>query len=322
MAQKVTGVCAWSQGAKGYLCFTQKGWPPHFDSLGQKRFRTFGVCRQTANKYILTGAKHMWSVIIIDDNLAAAEMLSSTISWADLDCQVTGVAYDGLKGQALILANKPDIIISDIHMPELDGLKMIETTRQFSPESKVIFVSAYDDFRYAQKALSLRANEYLLKPFRPSALIDSVKRAITEIQNTSSPVRNHLEEPDLEEPDEQEDAHVSNTSLLVDSILSYIKSHLANSVSLDDLSRHFNLSPSYISVLIKKQTGQNFSDWLTNARIDLARQLLRQPFYRIGEIHPLVGYKNYISFYKVFVKATGMSPTEYRNQKPAVRSQK
>ena len=249
----------------------------------------------------------MISLVIVDDNLAFAEMISSGIDWAKIGCSVEGVAHDGTKGQALIIAKQPDIIISDIHMPGLDGLKMIEMTRTFSPRSKVIFVSAYDDFAYARKAIAMRACDYLLKPFSKKELVDSVKAVILEMQ--AVPER----EENVQMEEKAEDAGSAN--LLVDSMLEYVHSHISCPLKLSDLSRHFGISPSYISLLVKKQTGRNYSDWVTQARINYAKQLLRKPTHRIEEIAFLVGYKNYVTFYKVFVKLAGMSPTDYRNLK-------
>lgn len=113
----------------------------------------------------------MFTLVVVDDNLAIIDLVAHGIDWSELGCSVVGVATDGTQGSALIVANQPDIIITDIHMPGFDGLKMIETTKVFSPHSKVIFISAYDDFRYAQEAISLRACAYLLKPFSKKELL-------------------------------------------------------------------------------------------------------------------------------------------------------
>lgn len=246
----------------------------------------------------------MYKVVIVDDNIAAVEMIATMISWDTLNCSVVGVAYDGARGQALIIAQKPDIIISDIHMPGLDGLKMIETTKNSSPHSRVIFVSAYDDFNYAKKALSLHASEYLLKPFRSSELMQCVMQVIEEIQVASPMISPSTIAGNSQKTD----------NLTVNHMLEYVRVHISSPLTLATLSQHFGLCPSYISTLIKKETGKKFTDWVVDLRIEFAKQLLKDPLHNVQEIANLVGYNHYVTFYNLFVKNVGMPPTAYRKQ--------
>ena len=237
----------------------------------------------------------IYTIVIVEDNRATADMLATTIDWRGIGCEVVGVAYNGQRGRMLILQNRPDIIIADIRMPGMDGLSMVEAVNTISPHSKVIYISAYDDFKYVKKALELRAFDYLLKPFENGKLVRIVQRIIEE----------------KEKPKEPEAIDCSSPS--VASILSYIRNNPSESLSLQSLSDHFDLTPNYISYLIKKHTGRNYLDWVIEARIDLAKKLLHDPTYRLEEIAAVVGYKNYISFYNVFVKHEGVSPSDYRH---------
>lgn len=237
----------------------------------------------------------MYTVVIVEDNRATADMLATSIDWQSVGCKVVGVAYNGQKGRMLILQNKPDIIIADIRMPGLDGLTMVETIQAVSPGSKVIYISAYNEFEYVKKALDLRAFDYLLKPFDNDKLLRIVQRIIEEKQQPSEPET------------------VDCGSLSVSTILSYIRNNPSEPMSLQSLSAHFDLSPNYISYLIKKHTGRNYLEWVIDARIGLAKKLLKDPTYRLEEIATVVGYKNYISFYNVFVKHEGISPSNFRH---------
>lgn len=233
----------------------------------------------------------------MDDNRATADMLAAAIAWDKLQCAVVGVAYDGVSGRALIIQKKPDIVIADIRMPGMDGLQMVELTRRISPKTKVIYISAYDDFHYAKKALDLRAYHYMLKPFDNEKLIRVVQRIIEETEAPEGPAP----------------AKIEGGSLITSRILDYIRDNPGEQLSLQALAQHFELTSSYISTLIKKNTGKNYLEWVVESRISLAKRLLRDPNYRIEEIASVVGYKNYISFYNIFVKNTGVSPRDYRN---------
>ncbi len=130
----------------------------------------------------MKGGPMPYKVVIIDDNRYAAEMLAKTIDWGLLGCAVASVAFDGLSGRQAIVAAKPDIILSDINMPGMDGLRMIELVREILPEAKVIFISAYDQFDYALRALRVGAFDYVLKPVDRKKLTETVMKAVHLIE--------------------------------------------------------------------------------------------------------------------------------------------
>lgn len=237
----------------------------------------------------------MFKIAVIDDNRAMAEMIATTIRWGDIDCTICGTAYDGVRGRTLIQKEKPEIIIADIRMPGLDGLEMIRAAQASDPKAKVIFISAYDDFSYAQEAVRLHAYEYLLKPFDNTKLVESVRRAVSELRGEELPASEEL----------------SANETLIKRILHYVDTHPEHP-TLQEISDHFGFSASYISSLVKKETGENYIDWVVRSRMNKAKRLLKDPKYRIEEVAYAVGYKNYISFYQMFVKYEGISPRDYR----------
>lgn len=241
----------------------------------------------------------LFKLAVIEDNRATADMIASAIRWETIGCSVCGVAYDGVRGLALIREHQPDIIISDIRLPGMDGLAMAESLHREMPHARIIFISSYDEFSYAQKAVSLHAHEYLLKPFENEKLIDSVRRAVDELRVQTG-----------EESDSSPSASAKDT--LINNILRYINDRPRHP-TLQETADHFGFSPSYISTIIKKETGVNYIELVIRSRMELAKRLLRDPSYRIEEVALAVGYKNYISFYQMFVKYEGISPRDYRN---------
>ncbi|MFC4302514.1 response regulator transcription factor [Cohnella boryungensis] len=103
-------------------------------------------------------------------------------------------------------------------------------------------------------------------------------------------------------------------SLIVKKSMDYINSHFADNISLTSLAEHFGLSPSYLSRLLRTETGINFVDLVAKARIEAAKRLLRDPRHKVNEVGEMVGYKEYAYFYQVFKKVEGVSPKEYKNK--------
>ena len=117
----------------------------------------------------------MYSVAIIDDEPLIVEGLSKTMAWDKWDCQVIGTACDGMEGMALVREKKPDIVITDINMPKMDGLKMIAGLKSEFPDMQLIILTGYREFEYARQAIGLGVSRFLLKPSRMNELEEAVE---------------------------------------------------------------------------------------------------------------------------------------------------
>lgn len=118
-----------------------------------------------------------YRVLLIDDNQLALESLEKTIPWGENGLRVVGRACNGAQACQMIRALRPDIVISDIQMPEMDGLTMLETMKQELQNSRVIFITAYDKIEYAARAIRLSAFDFLMKPLKNEDLLQSLRRA-------------------------------------------------------------------------------------------------------------------------------------------------
>lgn len=119
-------------------------------------------------------------ILIIDDDRIIRKGLVTTIPWAEHHFQIVGEAADGERGLEIIENCRPDIVISDIKMPFLDGLDMASIVRERYPAIKFIFLTGYEDFTYAQKAIQVKAVDYLLKPIDKKKLLEKVHKAAEE----------------------------------------------------------------------------------------------------------------------------------------------
>lgn len=122
-----------------------------------------------------------YSVILIDDESPILESLQSLIDWAQLDCFIAGTAQSGGQGLKLIRRLRPHIVVTDIKMPEASGIEIAEFCARQLPDTKVIVLSAYADFAFAQSAMRAGAANYLLKPLSRNELADAVRKVVAEL---------------------------------------------------------------------------------------------------------------------------------------------
>src|SRR3954467_8592806 len=119
----------------------------------------------------------MYKLLIVDDDEMMREGIEKNINWFELGFQVVGTAADGEEGLELAHQFKPDIVLSDIEMPFMDGIEMGKQILESYPITKLVFLTGYEDFSYAKKALQIKACEYVLKYEDNDMIVDDVLKA-------------------------------------------------------------------------------------------------------------------------------------------------
>lgn len=250
----------------------------------------------------------MYKVVIIDDNKLTADSLAKLALWREYGCTVERVCYDSLAGKEAIMMIRPEIIISDIQLPGLNGLDIIDMVKPELPWTKVIFISAFDQFKYAQRALRLGAHDYLLKPFSQSAFSQSVKSAVEQLQKA----RRELEDaPPAQEAAEESDLPEKK---LAKPIFNYIMQRIDQHITAEEVAAAFFMSTSRLDRFLKAHYGKGFRELRIELRMSMAKSLLVDVRYNVEDVGTKIGYKSYISFYRAFTREYGVSPTEYREQ--------
>ena len=236
-------------------------------------------------------------VLLVDDEVMIREGFKQLFDWQAHDCEVVGEAGDGMEALTQIDTLRPDIVIMDINIPIMNGLKVIQLCRIKHPNTAFVIVSGYDDFSYCREALRLQITDYILKPVNYEEFgtcIDNLKISLFE-RRVSSAV----------EPEKQEERAITG-------ITRYLQEHLAEEISLSVLAEQFHLNPQYISQLFKSEIGVNFLVYLTNIRMEKAKKLLLSTALSIAEVAEQSGYGDYRVFTKVFKKSEGITPSQYR----------
>ncbi len=249
----------------------------------------------------------MLKVVLIDDEIVDLEGLHRLVPWKQFGMEVTGAFSKGSAALDYLRAHPVDLLVTDIHMPIMSGLTVAEEAQKSIPQLKVVFISGYADFRYAQKALRMKAANYVLKPVDNQELYEVLTAVAGQIREEAKRVRKAETEIGAK-------SHPEKNFRLIEEIERYVEEHLEEKITLKEAAQHFAFSPNYLGYLFKEATGENFSDFLIRKRIDLACKMLQDPRLKIYEIAERLGYASLPYFTRQFKQQIGISPGYFRKQ--------
>ncbi|MCL2035171.1 MAG: response regulator [Oscillospiraceae bacterium] len=132
----------------------------------------------------------MPTMILVEDESFERKSLVNCIDWQLVGIQIIGEAINGSQGFSLVEQLHPDIVLTDVKMPVMDGIELSKKIRRYAPETKIIFLSSYDDFEYAKQAIDLNIQAYVMKPVNEMELLRVVKKAANEI--TEKAIERHM----------------------------------------------------------------------------------------------------------------------------------
>lgn len=251
----------------------------------------------------------MYRVVVIEDEEAIRKGIIMSIDFSALNCILIGEASNGVEGIKLIQEKKPDIVITDVTMPLMSGIEMIEQTLEFNYTS--IIISGYDEFSYAKKAIKLGVCDYLMKPIDKEEL-NNVIQSIVSSFDLSSKIsgllkeKNQIEHIQLLETLNKEDH-------LVDKIMEYINLHYSEKIFLSDIADVLNYSESLLSKRFRRVTQMTFNEYLNRFRIQKSIEYMKKGTYGLTEISDICGFSDYKYFSTVFKKYTGYTPSQFTN---------
>lgn len=245
----------------------------------------------------------MYKVVLIDDEAIIVEGLKQVVDWQGFGTTVVATASSAATGSAAIREHAPDIVFTDIKMPDSDGMTMLAGLRSEFPNLQITVLTGYRDFDYAQEAVRLGVTRLLLKPSK----MDEINEAMRTMVQNLDKANNRKTSVPTEDP-------ATASSFIVRQALAYIDEHYTEKLTLQDLADHCYVSQWHLSKLLNKHTEKSFYDLLKAARLKEAKILLAEPSLTISDIAERVGYADIGHFSRVFKKQEGVSPNEYRNQ--------
>ncbi|WP_237648669.1 response regulator transcription factor [Sediminibacillus terrae] len=361
-------------------------------------------------------------MVIADDERIIREGMKMALDWEKLGIQIVGKAESGKEALSLVKKWNPHILITDIRMPGLSGLDLIRAVKEEKQTIKTVIVSGYSEFAYAQEAIRLGADDFILKPLNDLDLEKIIKRLVSEIQADQQDSRekaklevlHYMKGLNKDLPaflEDQTDFFViqwegacseetwlpmfsnsylhlastdnQGTTLLYDvnkneklpallnefflskeciggcsehshspkgipslfkqakmalernkamhrqgcldfgslsiyldlqKTIEYLKENFYLPLSLHELANELHISDSYFSRIFKEQTGKNFVEYMTELRLEKAKELLSRTSLKTNEVSSSVGYQDARYFSQIFKKHTGFLPSVYRKK--------
>lgn len=250
----------------------------------------------------------MHRILIADD-----EPIECMVARKFVDSHYTGVldvvmAVNGNEAVEKFDSEDCEIAILDIEMPGMNGLKAAEEIRNRHPYAQIIFLTAFDEFDYAKKAISIHALEYLLKPVDDKEFLITIDEAIRCVESKSRVP----ERPLNSIPETDDELDHGKLGAIKAEIVEYLEQNYMKDVALGDVAEKLKYSDAYFCKVFKQCFGVSFVMYLASLRIKKAKELLGDITINIKEISGMVGYQDPNYFTKVFKRMVDLTPSEYR----------
>ncbi|WP_135549274.1 response regulator transcription factor [Paenibacillus cymbidii] len=274
--------------------------------------------------------------MLVDDEIHLLRNLQTVLPWERLQIDVVALARNGEQALEEAERHRPDIVLSDIRMPLMDGIRLLEELRRRDIRSEVIMITGHQDFEYARSVLKHGARDYVLKPIDYEELERTVEELAAEIRSRrmklvqeekkGSRVFHAYKRPkrslplmpernvDMAREAQREASGRKSGEQLMREARDYIERHLEDNFGIEELAARLGISYSYFSMLFKQHFAATFVEYVTARRMERAKSLLLNPDNSIAQIGKTVGIPERRYFTKVFQKRVGVSPSEYRGR--------
>ncbi len=240
--------------------------------------------------------------MLIDDEESARKLMKAGIDWESLGMEVCGEAASGIEAINIIDDIRPDIAFVDISMPFMNGIEFTQTATDRYPDLVIIIMTAFDEFEYARKCVSLPVFEYMLKPMVRSEVVKVLNRVKERLNERSS---------DLVDGEYDNMQAGSDDADHIAKIKKYVEENYTDpKLNLAFVAQHFGFSSSYLSRKFKQDMGVNFVEYLTDMRMKKAIKLAGAGT-KMFVTASSVGIPDPNYFGRCFKKYTGVSYSDY-----------
>lgn len=238
----------------------------------------------------------MYKVFLVDDEELIVRQIADTVPWLDNGFEVIGVETNPAKAVERVLELKPNVIFTDLKMPDLDGHTFMRTVRENGLDAEFVMLSAYGTFEDAKTFFGQEGFDYILKPLQ----LPEVQLVLEKLAGKLA-----LKYPMKSENDED------SVNPAFNELVEYVIHNFTDKFTLEKLAKKFGLSAGYICNLFAKHYNTTLTCFITRIRMEYAAKMMEQDGYSLKNIASECGYKDYFYFNKVFKGYYGMPPSQY-----------
>lgn len=247
----------------------------------------------------------MYKVYVVDDDKLLLDEIVNTVSWMDNGFTVVGSSISPLKAIEEIQSLMPDLVLSDLKMPGMDGIEMIQKLMDLGVESEYVLLSAYSSFEDSRRFFRANGFDYLLKPLQHDEVQITLER-LSEGLARKKPV------PVI----------ADNVSPAFAELITFINEKYDQKHTLESLSMKFNINSNYICNLFSKHYNTTLTRYITDLRMAAVVRGMQMQGKSFKELAIDCGYTDYYYFCKVFKSYYGVSPSNYKKNLDQIKLDK
>ena len=247
----------------------------------------------------------MKRVLFVEDEAVMRSAFRRMMDWEASDFVLASIVANGAEALTYIEENPVDIVITDLKMPVMGGIELIEALNKRSFEGIILVLSNYTDFELVRTALTRGASDFMLKLSIDEEKLRKQLESAVELLNAKTKAHSDRD---------KERGIPSKYDLAkkeVREVLQFIHSHFAEKITLDDVAGVANMNKSHLCRLFRKETGRQIFAYINYLRMQKAASLIEAGETYIREISSSVGFDDQFHFTKLFRKQFGMPPSEY-----------
>ena len=248
-------------------------------------------------------------LLVAEDELIERKVLCKTLQKYLGDLIFLYEAKNGREAFEIFERESPQVAILDIEMPGMTGLEVARKIRETGKPCEILFLTGFDKFAYAKQAITVRARDYLLKPYNEQELVFAVEDAIRQVSTTQLPRQTGQAQPAPVRREEDEDVRIA---VIRSEMYAFIEAHYQEDISMQDAAEALRYSDAYFCKLFKQCFKVNFSTYLNEYRVQKAQQLILESRLSLKDVGVTCGYRDSNYFTRVFKRITGKTPSEYR----------
>lgn len=254
-------------------------------------------------------------ILLIDDEIVALNALKKRVDWVKYGFTEVWTAQDAASAKELLCKDTVDLMLCDIEMPGEDGLSLVEYVKQTYPATECIMVTCHADFNYIKKSMKFGVKDYILKPIDYEELEGLLIQFAEDYQRQQNREKlGKLVEKTQELKKDTGESEGDSNEERLKIVKEYIEEHIQEKISVGDLANLIHINEQHLMRIFKRETGQSVVEYITERRIIIASNLLKDTNHTINFIADCVGCENYSYFTKLFKRFTGFTPREYRMQ--------